>query len=725
MKKILFLPFLIAIISASIFFGVTAVAAEDYSIITENYYNHSQYSSGSSPIVSLEGKTIYIVGNSHLYYGNCVIYGDNGKSDTGYLYSIINSFGEKAKVIDHTYPGKTLSYIYTNHLSKIKPEVLKKVDYVILSEAAKQNKNPLGVCKKIMALFPEKTKFFFSSHPILYDWEVDAVYNSFDSLRNEGIDIIDWGRLVYDIYTGAVKVPGGVMSYNKLSFIKDNVYYDKRTDTTTGDDKHPNPLSGYIAAQAIYTALTNRTAVYGDYSFCGNKKLNDRYDFDAFIAKHYNTVKATNFDKIFRSPKDMVGIQKLIDIYNEKENRHAVYKSKGIAATCLSSGLTKGYHCTVCGEIFKAQELIPAKGEHTPVYKKGVTPTCKKGGSTAEVVCSTCNQVLVKSKKLSALGHSYSEKIIDDKHLVMPASYSSPAVYKYDCARCSSTSSKHTFSYGSKDILNPPKKITATQSLKSITLTWSKAKRADGYIVKRYNSKTDSYVKIADTKSCTFTVKGLSSAKKYSFVVYSYLREDGKRILSEAYSKIETATKPENIDKITSKQTTDSVTLIWNKVKGATGYNVYIIKNGEWEKLTSTDTLSYKINNLKSGKSYSFTVKPYIKTASGKVFSPTGYVYETAAKPTAVTLSASSPKSGTAKLFWSDIKNESGFQVYYSEHIAGPYVKLGDYKANVTSAVFKDLTSSKNYFFKVRAYKTTENGNVYGAFSEVKRVKIK
>ncbi len=715
MKKLLVLTFFI-ILSVLMLPGSTALAAH-----TET----STASADSSPIVSLEGKTIYIVGNSHLYYGNCVLPGNSGNSDTGYLYNIIRSNGEKAKVINHTYPGKTLSYIYSNYLSKIKPEALKKVDYVVFSEAAKQNKNPLGVCKKIMALFPEKTEFFFSSHPILYDRGISEVYNSYDDLRKEGIGIIDWGRLIYDIYTGKTEVPGGIMKYNRLSFIKDNISYDKATDTTKGDSIHPNPLSGYIAAQSIYTALTNRTALYTDYSFCGNKKLNDRFDFDAYIAKNYSTGKTTNFDKIFRSPQDMAGIQKLIDIYNEKESRHAVYKAEGVAATCLSFGLTDGYHCTVCGEVFIKQELIYPNGEHTPVYKKGVAPTCKKDGTTSQAVCSTCSQVLVKSTEIPALGHSYTEKIIDDKHLVTPASYSSAAVYKYDCARCSSTSSKHTFTHGTKLTLKAPAEATATQTLKSVTLAWSKVKKADGYRIKKYDSKTDSWTKVADTQSRILTLDELSSGKKYTFRIYAYIKENNKKVFSKTYNEVATATKPKNIDNIISKQTVNSVTLMWNKVRGATGYNVYINKNGAWEKLGATDALSYKITSLKAGKSYSFSVRPYIKTAEGKVTSPSGCRYETATKPASVTLSAASVSKGSVKLSWSDVKNESGYQVYYSDNPAGPFIKLGDSKANTTFAVFNTLTSAKKYYFKVRAYKTTPNGNVYGAFSEPVKVKIK
>lgn len=44
---------------------------------------------------------------------------------------------------------------------------------------------------------------------------------------------------------------------------------------------------------------------------------------------------------------------------------HTVVLDPALAPTCSKMGLTEGYHCSGCGKVFVAQEIIPATGEHT------------------------------------------------------------------------------------------------------------------------------------------------------------------------------------------------------------------------------------------------------------------------------------------------------------------------------------------------------------------------
>ena len=84
---------------------------------------------------------------------------------------------------------------------------------------------------------------------------------------------------------------------------------------------------------------------------------------------------------------------------------HTVVVDPAVAPDCTHTGLTEGSHCSVCNEVLKAQETVPATGHS---YNKVVTePTCTEKGYTT-YTCSVCGDSYV-ADYVDALGHSYSE----------------------------------------------------------------------------------------------------------------------------------------------------------------------------------------------------------------------------------------------------------------------------------------------------------------------------
>lgn len=79
-----------------------------------------------------------------------------------------------------------------------------------------------------------------------------------------------------------------------------------------------------------------------------------------------------------------------------------------VAASCETTGLTEGSHCSVCGEILTEQTVIPATG-HTPVKDAAVAAACETTGLTEGSHCSVCKTVLVAQKVIPAAGHKWSE----------------------------------------------------------------------------------------------------------------------------------------------------------------------------------------------------------------------------------------------------------------------------------------------------------------------------
>ena len=83
---------------------------------------------------------------------------------------------------------------------------------------------------------------------------------------------------------------------------------------------------------------------------------------------------------------------------------HTPVTDKGVEATCTTTGLTEGSHCSVCETVLVEQQTIPAKG-HTPVTDEAVEATCTTTGLTEGSHCSRCNETLVTQTTVGALGH--------------------------------------------------------------------------------------------------------------------------------------------------------------------------------------------------------------------------------------------------------------------------------------------------------------------------------
>ena len=84
---------------------------------------------------------------------------------------------------------------------------------------------------------------------------------------------------------------------------------------------------------------------------------------------------------------------------------HTEVVDTGKEATCLSSGISNGKHCSVCGVITVEQIRVPAKG-HTEAPVWGKDATCTEPGLTDGKACSVCGIVTVTQNEIPATGHT-------------------------------------------------------------------------------------------------------------------------------------------------------------------------------------------------------------------------------------------------------------------------------------------------------------------------------
>ncbi|MCR5323447.1 MAG: hypothetical protein K6E85_09280 [Lachnospiraceae bacterium] len=131
---------------------------------------------------------------------------------------------------------------------------------------------------------------------------------------------------------------------------------------------------------------------------------------------------------------------------------------------------------------------------------------------------------------------------------------------------------------------------------------------------------------------------------------------------------------------------------------------------------------SVNVSGGTSGKDYTISYADNDRIGTGKVIisGANGY-YGSVELMFTIKLKKVSLKYKSSSLSWNKVPGAEGYQIYCSKN-GGKYKK----SAEISGTSFKITNKAKGtYKYKVRAYSKTDSGVVYGAWSKVKKVKIK
>ena len=178
---------------------------------------------------------------------------------------------------------------------------------------------------------------------------------------------------------------------------------------------------------------------------------------------------------------------------------------------------------------------------------------------------------------------------------------------------------------------------------------------------------------------------------------------------------------------ITTDESTDKITLSWEKVKGAKGYRVYAYDTAKktYKSLKTLTGTSYTISKLEAGKDYAYSVRAYGKSGDENIWGSHSVV-KTATVPATVKISsATSGSAGKVTVKWA-ATTATGYEIYMATGKDGQYKKIKTITSSATTSYTKaSLKSGTSYSFIVRAYKTVGDTKLYGDFSKVKYVTAK
>lgn len=278
------------------------------------------------------------------------------------------------------------------------------------------------------------------------------------------------------------------------------------------------------------------------------------------------------------------------------------------------------------------------------------------------------------------------------------------------------------YTYVNAEVTDIPSTVTGIRSTSntstSNTITWNASKKAEGYEIYQWIGTTDSYKLIGTTTSTKFTNSKKSSGTMYRYKVRAFNNVDGQRIEGAYSSEFTTCTLPANVLFSLCSTDVDSITLNWNKVSKATGYQVEMYTNGTWKTLSTLSGTSYTVSDLSQNTAYRFRVRAirnynYINYYGD--YTEKDITIRPANTPERLSSSANTSSSNT--ITWKSMNGVSGYSVYQWIGTTDSYRKLGDnaYPYYTNSG----KSSGTMYTYRVKAYYVSDNVMQYSKPAQV------
>lgn len=278
------------------------------------------------------------------------------------------------------------------------------------------------------------------------------------------------------------------------------------------------------------------------------------------------------------------------------------------------------------------------------------------------------------------------------------------------------------YTYVNAEVTDIPSAVTGIRSTSntstSNTITWNASKKAEGYEIYQWIGTTDSYKLIGTTTSTKFTNSKKSSGTMYRYKVRAFNNVDGQRIEGAYSSEFTTCTLPANVSFSLCSTDVDSITLNWNKVSKATGYQVEMYTNGTWKTLSTLSGTSYTASDLSQNTAYRFRVRAirnynYINYYGD--YTEKDITIRPANTPKGLSSSVNTSSSNT--ITWESVNGVSGYSVYQWIGTTDSYKKLGDtaYPYYINSG----KSSGTMYTYRVKAYYVSDNVMQYSKPAQV------
>ncbi|MCT4597260.1 MAG: hypothetical protein N4A50_05205 [Vallitalea sp.] len=253
--------------------------------------------------------------------------------------------------------------------------------------------------------------------------------------------------------------------------------------------------------------------------------------------------------------------------------------------------------------------------------------------------------------------------------------------------------------------LNEPPAIPTNLSIengnKSVNITWSSAKGAFTYKVKRATTSAGPYTLVADNiTGTTYTDTNLTNGISYYYVI-SAVNSKGESNNSPEVIALPDITKPNSPTGINVSTSDKRITITWNKADNA---DSYIVKKsttagGPYSVVANDLTKTmYTESGLTNGTSYYYIIIAKNKKGESKPSSEIEAI-PGISKPKNIIIQVVDKQ---IKLSWDPVANAEVYKIKRAENIDGPYTIISD-GVSGTNYVDKSIKENKLYYYVISA----------------------
>lgn len=269
----------------------------------------------------------------------------------------------------------------------------------------------------------------------------------------------------------------------------------------------------------------------------------------------------------------------------------------------------------------------------------------------------------------------------------------------------------------------------------SIKLAWNKVD-CDGYEITRYSTGSKKYVKIADINNAdttTYTDSGRTSGCYYKYKIRAYKVVDGVKVYSEESNIVKATARPQAPALKAGTIDSDSISMSWNAIGRASGYEVYRkdANSEDYKLVKDLNATTYTDKGLAKGTEYSYKVKSYRVVDGVKVYSGDSNSISAKIKDS-FKLKLEKTTRNSVEFSWDKVKDATGYEILRYSTASKKYVVIDDIdfdklsdedreaseEAEVYSYLDQGKTSATIYNYKVKAYNKVDGKKVYLKESE-------